>query len=109
MDLEILLSSGETDTFSGADETVIEDHYLHVLVEIEVDEIAEGTKTLSITTELQPGEGVVPPQGDPQDRKRTDGWQAPGYLRPHMAATKTKTYRVAATYAPGMWMKVVYQ
>lgn len=96
MNLEILLSSGDTDTFTGAADTVVEDHYLHILVEIEDEMIPEGMKTLQIRKELEHSpeflssyRGTMPIQEFPKP-------------------TKTQTYAVAATYAPGMWMKVVY-
>lgn len=106
MNLEILLSSGETDRINGADETIVEDHYLHVLKEIEGDEVPATMKTMTVTRELAPGEdGIKPGPGV--------AWDAPGYLKPHLQTelprpTKTQTYELVGTYAPGMWMKVMY-
>jgi hypothetical protein len=108
MNLEILLASGETDTLNGVDETIVEDNYLHVLMEIDGDEIPAGMKTLTVTRELSLDEESQLRAGGHQEVK-----QVPGYLKPHLMTelprpTKTQTYRLAASYAPGMWMKVMY-
>lgn len=105
MDLEILLASGETDTIRGADETLIEENYLHVLREIDGDEIPGSMKTITVTRPL-----------DGDELKLWDNTEAkslfkpaPGYLRPHLKPeTKTQVYELVGTYAPGMWMKVMY-
>ena len=113
MDLEILLASGETDRISGVDETITEENYLHVLKEIEGDEIPGWMKTLSVTRELTLDEESQIRSGTSKELPPFKPHPTPGYLRPHLQTemprpTKTQTYQLVGTYAPGMWMKVMY-
>lgn len=104
MDLEILLASGETDTIRGIDETLIEENYLHILKEIEGDEVPGRLKTITVTREIDgPGDGIR--GGD------VPGWDVvnpPGLVHPLPRGTKTQVFELVGTYAPGMWMKVMY-
>lgn len=112
MDIEILLASGESDTIRGIDDTLVEENYLHILKEIESDSVPAGMKTVTVTRPLTLDEESQLRAGTSQERKPTDGWKVPGYVRPHLqtepTATKTQTYQLVGTYAPGMWMKVMY-
>lgn len=104
MDLEILLSSGETDNIRCVDETMVEDHYLHILKRIEGDSVPDGVKILAVNREIDgPNDGIrgadVP------------GWDVPnppGLVHPLPRGTKTEVFELVGTYAPGMWMKVMY-
>lgn len=80
--IEILMSSGETDTWHRVHDAAVENGALHILEEPTDDSQLDRLKTVSISSET-----------------------APGHLPPGI---RTITYLLRATYAPGMWMKVVF-
>jgi len=78
MNINVLMSSGEEDTWEDAADAVDDRGSLVVLYEIEGDEVPAGIKVLEVAQELEDG------------------------------STKGQTFQVAAQYAPGMWMKVEF-
>lgn len=91
MIIEVLLSSGETDTWRGADDALMEQNGL-----------------LSILEKLVPG------PSSPTDEQLKE--MKVIYIRsqedqgPDLPPAELNTpYLLRAVYAPGMWMKVVYQ
>lgn len=83
MRIEVLMSSGETDGWNGVTDAIIENGALHVLEEVKehVGEIL--VKTVKITESIDQGPDL--PTGE-----------------------LTRVHLLRGTYAPGMWMKVVY-
>lgn len=82
MKIEVLLSSGETDRWTGADDAVVDHGALHVLEKLE-NQPLEGLKLTHIHTQEDQGSDLPP-------------------------ADISTAYLLRAVYAPGMWMKVVY-
>jgi len=83
MQINVMMSSGETDCWEDAADAIDDRGSLLVLFDIEGTEVPAGMKTLEIHREIEQ-EGADPMQ-------------------------KTTTFQVAAQYAPGMWMKVEFE
>ena len=97
MNLNVLLSSGEVDTWEEVDDAIEgASGQLVVVAEIEGDEVPDGIKTMVLTQEV---EQWVQPNGDPAELGKVQV--------PH-TATLSRTVEVLAMYAPGMWMKVEF-
>lgn len=82
MRIQVLLSSGEVDNWERAADAVVVDNYLHVLMDIDGDEVDSTIKIFELKREItRPA------------------------MRPEI---KTVTYQLLAMYAPSMWMQVKF-
>lgn len=99
MNLNVLLSSGETDNWEEVEDAIEGPAgQLVVVAEIEGDEVADGVKTMVLREEIDQGwvkvDGTAAELGKPQV--------------PAPPMVKSRTVEVLAVYAPGMWMKVEF-
>lgn len=87
--IQVLLASGETDSWHDATDATLENGALHILQQLPIDgsvseeEVAR-LKTVRSYEEIDNGPDAPP-------------------------GTLSRLHRLCGTYAPGMWMKVVYQ
>jgi hypothetical protein len=99
MNLDVLLSSGEVDNWEEVEDAIEGPAgQLVVVSEIEGDEVPDGVKTMVLKEEIE--QGWVQPDGSPAELGKI---QVPA---PPMV--KSRTVEVLAVYAPGMWMRVVF-
>ena len=92
MRVEVLMASGDTERWPGADAST-EDGYLTVVTKLQ-EEPTDDMKLISVTTEREQEYQFQNP---------------PGKLVPAPPkATLTELYKVLAVYAPGMWIRVVF-
>lgn len=96
--IKIMLSSGETDVWTDAVDTAVEAGAVHILANVGDDDGEELVESFTGTKiwRANPGVKVIRLSETVEDNPDR---------APH---TRVTPYRVLATYAPGMWMKVEY-